>query len=82
MKQTPRISADIILDTSGLSCPLPLLKTKKILDSLESGQILKVICTDPGSKEHIPNLGLRNGSSYLGMEHTDDDTLIYFIKKD
>ena len=82
MKLPPRIIADKVVDARGLSCPLPLLKTKKVMDSLEPGQIVKIISTDPGSKEHIPELGLRHGSSFLGMEHSEEDTVIYFIQKD
>jgi TusA-related sulfurtransferase len=37
------------LDTRGLNCPLPILKAKKALSSMESGQLLKVLATDPGS---------------------------------
>ena len=37
------------LDARGLSCPLPILKTKKTLNELASGQVLKVVATDPGS---------------------------------
>lgn len=40
---------DKLLDCSGLCCPLPILKTKKSIDSLESGQVLKMISTDPGA---------------------------------
>ena len=41
--------ADTTLDASGLNCPLPILKTKKALNKMESGQILEVISTDAGS---------------------------------
>lgn len=37
------------LDTRGLNCPLPILKAKKALAELQSGQLLKVVATDPGS---------------------------------
>ena len=37
------------IDTRGLNCPLPILKAKKALAELESGQLLKVVATDPGS---------------------------------
>lgn len=37
------------LDASGLSCPLPLLKAKQALNRLAGGQVLEVVCTDPGS---------------------------------
>jgi len=41
--------ADQVLDAKGLNCPLPILKAKKALKSLESGQTLEVVSTDPGS---------------------------------
>ncbi len=82
MKSPPQITADKVLDASGLSCPIPLLKTKKALEALNPGEILKVISTDPGSREHIPVLGNRNGNSFLGMEQTNEDRVIYFIKKE
>lgn len=41
--------ADRILDTSGLICPLPLLKTKEQLKQMQPGEIIKVITTDPSS---------------------------------
>lgn len=44
------IQEDLQLDASGLSCPLPLLKAKLALNSLQNQQILKVIATDPGSE--------------------------------
>ena len=43
--------ADHELDTSGQSCPLPLLNTKKKLQQLQSGETLKVITTDPGAEK-------------------------------
>lgn len=43
-------TVDAQLDTSGLNCPLPILKTKKALNSLQSGQRLRVIATDPASQ--------------------------------
>ncbi|MDX1633074.1 MAG: sulfurtransferase TusA family protein [Marinobacter sp.] len=46
---------DITLDTSGLRCPMPLLKTKLELNAMEPGQELEVIATDPGSARDIPS---------------------------
>ena len=43
--------ADQTLDTSGLACPLPILKTKKAMRSLASGQTLEVLATDPGAPD-------------------------------
>ena len=39
---------DTLLDCQGLNCPLPILKTKKAVDALSSGQVLKMLATDPG----------------------------------
>ena len=44
---------DSELDCQGLNCPLPILKTKKAMDGLTSGQILKMMATDPGSVNDV-----------------------------
>ncbi|WP_419656908.1 response regulator, SirA family [Desulfosarcina variabilis str. Montpellier] len=53
------ITPDQTIDTCGLSCPMPLLKTKKALKGLKSGQILEILGTDPGSKNDIPDFGAK-----------------------
>ncbi|WP_028574670.1 sulfurtransferase TusA family protein [Desulfonatronovibrio hydrogenovorans] len=75
------IKADQFLDTSGLSCPMPLLKTKKMLKELAPGQILHILGTDPGSKNDIPDFGNKNGNEFLGMYDADDGSTNYFIRK-
>jgi tRNA 2-thiouridine synthesizing protein A len=45
--------ADQVLDASGLNCPMPILKTKKALKQMESGQVLEVISTDAGSVKDL-----------------------------
>ncbi|HWI51797.1 MAG TPA: sulfurtransferase TusA family protein [Symbiobacteriaceae bacterium] len=42
--------ADLTLDARGLQCPMPVVKAKKAIDSLQSGQVLEILATDPGSK--------------------------------
>ena len=42
------------IDTRGLNCPLPILKAKKALADMASGQVLKVVATDPGSNRDFP----------------------------
>ena len=78
---TSTINADKVVDTSGLSCPMPLLKTKKAMKELSSGQVLQVIGTDPGSKNDIPELGNKDGNEFLGMQDTDEGKTNYYIKK-
>ena len=68
------------LDCSGLSCPMPVLKTKKKLDEMESGQVLKMISTDAGSKADVGALIRRTGHEMLDtIEESNKFTFI--IKK-
>jgi tRNA 2-thiouridine synthesizing protein A len=75
------IKADKILDARGMSCPIPLLKTKKILKNMRQGQILHILGTDPGSKQDLPGIGIKNGNVFLGMLDNEDGSTSYFIKK-
>ncbi len=45
---------DVELDTSGMNCPLPVLKARKALSEMSTGQRLHLIVTDPGAKQDIP----------------------------
>jgi tRNA 2-thiouridine synthesizing protein A len=68
------------LDARGLNCPLPILRTKKVLAELGSGQTLKIIATDPGSVKDFQAFAKQTGndlleSSEAGGEYT------FFIKK-
>ena len=74
------ITPDKVLDTSGLNCPLPVLKTKKAMEGLQSGQILQVISTDPGSKADIPAFCNRTGHQLLETIE-EGGKIIFFIKK-
>ncbi len=74
------ITADKTLDTSGLNCPLPVLKTKKALEGLSSGQILEVISTDPGSKADIPAFCNRTGHELVETVE-EGGKYIFYIKK-
>ena len=75
------IKADTILDTSGLTCPMPLLRTKKTLKGMTAGQILEILGTDPGSKNDIPDFGNKGGSQFLGMLDVENGVTKYFIQK-
>lgn len=75
------IKADKFLDARGLSCPVPLLKTKKVLKDMQAGQILHILSTDPGSKNYIPDFGSKNGNEFLGMYNNCQESTNYFIRK-
>jgi tRNA 2-thiouridine synthesizing protein A len=71
---------DHLLDVKGLSCPLPILKTKKAMDSLGNGQILKVEATDPGSRNDIVSWAKRTGNEILKVDG-GPGMYIFYIKK-
>lgn len=75
------VKADSVLDTRGLTCPMPLLKTKKTLKDLKAGQILEILGTDPGSKNDIPDFGNKHGNTFLGFLDDPAGHTRYFIKK-
>ena len=67
-------------DASGLRCPMPILKTKKEVQQIEVGQILKVIATDIGTKKDFPAWAERTGNEILEMIE-EGDKLIWYIKR-
>lgn len=71
---------DKALDASGLSCPLPILKTKKALNDLVSGQVLKVIATDPGSVKDMQAFANQTGNPLLSSAE-ENKTYVFYLKK-
>lgn len=74
------IKADSVLDTKGMNCPMPVLKTKKAIDALQSGQILEVIATDKGAKSDIPALLKRLGHELVETRE-EGGVIEFYIKK-
>lgn len=72
---------DIELDASGLSCPMPIMKLAKQIKSMQSGQILKLIGTDPGSLEDVPKWCKRTGNELLNVESQSGKNYFYVKKK-
>jgi len=66
--QTETPEANDTLDTSGLLCPLPVYKAAIALGQLESGQVLELICTDPGSLADIPAMAHQRGDVLLASD--------------
>jgi TusA-related sulfurtransferase len=68
------------VDARGLNCPLPILKAKKALVDMESGQVLKVISTDPGSMRDFQSFARQTGHTLLEQTQAGDD-FIHLIKR-
>ncbi len=75
------IKPDETLDCRGLSCPMPVLKTKKAISKMESGKILEILSTDPGTKNDLPSFARRVGQEYLGEKDDDGFTRFYMKVK-
>jgi tRNA 2-thiouridine synthesizing protein A len=75
------IKVDKVLDTRGLSCPMPILKTRKELKGMKSGEILEILGTDPGSKNDFPAFANKAGMEFLGLTDVPEGYTRYFIKK-
>jgi tRNA 2-thiouridine synthesizing protein A len=73
------ITPDETLDARGLSCPMPLLKTKKTISKMKSGQVLEILGTDPGSKNDLPSFAKKAGPEYLG-EKQEDGFFRFYMK--
>ena len=72
--------ADQVLDAKGLNCPLPILKAKKALKSLEGGQVLEVISTDPGSVADFAAFCRTTGNELIEQNEADG-IYTYLIRK-
>ena len=68
------------LDARGLVCPLPILRTKQSLADMISGQILKIIATDPGSVIDFQVFSDQTGNELLLLSETTD-AFIFILKK-
>ncbi|MCP4494186.1 MAG: sulfurtransferase TusA family protein [Gammaproteobacteria bacterium] len=68
------------LDASGLNCPLPILKARKQLSSLETGEVLYIIATDSGSVKDFDAFCKQTGHSLLDSTEADGK-YHYYIKK-
>ncbi|MDA5094702.1 sulfurtransferase TusA family protein [Aliiroseovarius sp. KMU-50] len=71
---------DDTLDAIGLLCPLPVLKARKRLKSMDKGQVLRLEATDPAAVIDVPHFCAEQGHDFLGDESQNDVTH-YFIRK-
>jgi tRNA 2-thiouridine synthesizing protein A len=68
------------LDARGLSCPLPIVKTKKSLNDMTSGQVLKVVSTDSGSVKDMEAFANQTGNPLLETVK-DNGAFVFFLRK-
>ncbi|MBB4843991.1 TusA-related sulfurtransferase [Paucibacter oligotrophus] len=68
------------IDTRGLNCPLPILKAKKALAEMESGQLLKVVSTDPGSLRDFKAFARQTGNELM-EQSSQADEFVHVLKR-
>jgi len=68
------------LDVRGMNCPMPILRSKKAIGEIESGQVLKVLATDPGSVKDMQAFANQTGNELLNSTEASG-IYTYFLKK-
>ena len=68
------------LDTRGLNCPLPILKAKKALSEMQTGELLKVVSTDPGSMRDFQAFARQTGNE-LVEQQTIGDEFVHVLRR-
>jgi TusA-related sulfurtransferase len=71
---------DVEIDTRGLNCPLPILKAKKALAGMQSGQVLKVVSTDTGSLRDFVAFAKQTGNELLSQT-TEGSDFVHILKR-
>jgi tRNA 2-thiouridine synthesizing protein A len=75
----PAPQADREVDARGLNCPLPVLRTKKALNDMTSGQVLRILATDPASVRDFQAFAKQTGHELL--QHAERDGVFTFLLK-
>jgi len=73
-------TVDKTLDCKGLSCPMPIVRTKKAVEEMEAGEVLEIVATDPGSVADVKSWAIRTGHQFLGTVE-EDGTFKHYIRK-
>ena len=69
------------LDARGLNCPLPILRTKKALNEMHSGQVLKIVATDPGSVKDFQAFSKQTGNELLSHAEANKEFTCFMKRK-
>jgi len=75
------MNADKELDARGLNCPLPILRAKKALAEIGSGQVLKILSTDPGSVKDFQAFAKQTGNDLVSSTEAGGEYTFFMKKK-
>ena len=68
------------IDTRGMNCPLPILKAKKALADMSSGEVLKVVATDPGSTRDFQAFARQTGNE-LVEQSAEEGEFVHYLRR-
>jgi len=68
------------VDAIGMNCPLPILRTKKTLAEMQTGEVLKLKATDSGATHDIPAFCKQTGNELIATDN-EGDTMIFYVKR-
>ena len=68
------------IDTRGMNCPLPILKAKKALSDMASGEVLKVVATDPSSTRDFQAFSRQTGNELL-EQTAENDEFVHYLRR-
>ncbi|MCL4479659.1 MAG: sulfurtransferase TusA family protein [Deltaproteobacteria bacterium] len=71
---------DKTIDTTGLLCPLPILRTAQAVKEIKAGETLEILATDPGIKEDIKNWCTMTGHELIDIVDQDDKIIVHLKK--
>ena len=77
---TETTKADVVVDTKGLLCPMPVVKAKLALEDMKAGQVAKVLATDPGSVCDMAAFAEQTGNALL-EQGEEGGKYVFFLKK-
>lgn len=75
------MNVDKELDARGLNCPLPILRAKKALNDMQSGQVLRIVATDPGSAKDFEAFCKQTGNELLSQAVAEREFTFYMKRK-
>ena len=69
------------LDARGLNCPLPILRAKKALNGMTTGQVLRIVATDPGSVKDFQAFSKQTGNELLSQAEANKEFIVFLRRK-
>lgn len=72
---------DLDLDTSGLNCPMPILKAKKALAGMAAGQVLRITTTDPNAELDFQAFARQTGNTLLAQQALEGRVMRHFLQR-